>query len=114
MTIDEAAAAGGEGAGKTFADPIPAALLDTPLEYILVDHVRQRSLCAAFRRFTLQGYIDRAEADAVVAYLRRDVDLHHRTRRRISFRPCFAALRWKTIWERPWRGSSLIIANFAP
>ena len=78
MTIDEAAAAGGEGSGKTFADPIPAALLDTPLEYILVDHVRQRSLCAAFRRFTLQGYIDRAEADAVVAYLRRDVDLHHR------------------------------------
>lgn len=78
MTIDEAAGAGGEGAGRTFTDPIPAALLDAPLEYILVDHVRQRSLCAAFRRFTRQGYIDRAEADAVVTYLRRDVDLHHR------------------------------------
>jgi len=78
MTIDEAAAAGGDGAGRTFADPIPAALLDEPLDYILVDHVRQRSLCAAFRRFTRQGYIDRAEADAVVTYLRRDVDLHHR------------------------------------
>ncbi len=78
MTIDEAAGAGGEGAGRTFTDPIPAALLDAPLEYILVDHVRQRSLCAAFRRFTRQGYVDRAEADAVVTYLRRDVDLHHR------------------------------------
>lgn len=78
MTIDEAAAARAEGAGRTFADPIPAALLDAPLEFILVDHVRQRSLCAAFRRFTRQGYIDRAEADAVVTYLRRDVDLHHR------------------------------------
>jgi len=78
MTTDDAAAAGGEGAGRTFAEPIPAALLEAPLEYILVDHVRQRSLCAAFRRFTRQGYVDRAEADAVVAYRRRDVDLHHR------------------------------------
>ncbi len=78
MTIDEAAAAGGEGASRTFAAPIPAALLDAPLEFILVDHVRQRSLCAAFRRFTRQGYVDRAEADAVVTYLRHDVDLHYR------------------------------------
>lgn len=78
MIIDDAAAAGGEGAGRTFADPIPTALLDAPLEYILVDHARQRSVCAAFRRFIRQGYVDRAEADAVVTYLRRDVDLHHR------------------------------------
>lgn len=78
MTTDDIAFPSDVGTGKTFAEPIPAALLDAPLEYILVDHVRQRSLCAAFRRFTHQGYVDREEADAVVTYLRHDVDLHHR------------------------------------
>jgi hemerythrin-like domain-containing protein len=78
MTTDEIAFPGDAGTGKTFAEAIPSALLNAPLEYILVDHVRQRSLCAAFRRFTQQGYVDREEADAVVRYLRHDVDLHHR------------------------------------
>ena len=78
MTTDDIASPGDVGTGRTFAEPIPAALLDAPLDYIFVDHVRQRSLCAALRRFTRQGYVDRGEADAVVTYLRHDVDLHHR------------------------------------
>ncbi|PTM42884.1 hemerythrin domain-containing protein [Bosea sp. 124] len=78
MSTDEAPPPGQAGTGKTFAEPVPATLLDAPLEYILVDHFRQRSLCAAMRRFAQQGRVDRAEVDAVVAYLRRDLGLHHR------------------------------------
>lgn len=78
MSTDEAPSSSLTATGRTFAEPIPAELLDAPLDYILVDHVRQRSLCAALRRFAQQGHVDRAEADAVVAYLRRDLALHHR------------------------------------
>lgn len=78
MSTDEAPHLGSAGAGRTFAEPVPAALLDAPLDYILVDHVRQRSLCAAIRRFAESGRVDRAEADAVIAYLHNDLALHHR------------------------------------
>jgi hypothetical protein len=53
------------------------ALLEEPLEYILADHFRQRSLCAALQRFAAAGFALRAEADAVVGFMEMDLHLHH-------------------------------------
>lgn len=34
---------------------MPSSLLDEPLAYIFADHVRQRMICSALRRFALSG-----------------------------------------------------------
>jgi hemerythrin-like domain-containing protein len=52
------------------------ALIDDPLEYILADHLRQRSLCAVLKRFAEAGFAARGEADAVIGFLERDLPLH--------------------------------------
>jgi hemerythrin-like domain-containing protein len=52
-------------------------LLEEPLEYILADHFRQRSLCVALRRFADVGWAARDEADAVIGFIERDLRLHH-------------------------------------
>lgn len=78
MTTRETPHLGQTNASATFAEAIPLALLDEPLNYVLVDHSRQRSLCTAMRSFSETGHVDRSVADMVVAYLGRDLGLHHR------------------------------------
>jgi len=56
---------------------MPSSLLDEPLAYIFADHVRQRMICSALRRFALSGKVDRREADTVVTFLSHDVPLDH-------------------------------------
>lgn len=58
-------------------DAIPFALIDKPLDYILADHFRKRSICVALKRFAAEGHVARAEADMVIAFLDQDLPLHH-------------------------------------
>ncbi|MFN3483720.1 MAG: hemerythrin domain-containing protein [Rhabdaerophilum calidifontis] len=55
----------------------PVALLDTPLDFILADHFRQRSLLAALRCIAETGLVGRREADALLTFLTGDYTLHH-------------------------------------
>lgn len=57
--------------------PMPFALLDEPLEYMVVDHFRHRSLCAALKRYAASGKVPRMEADMAIAFLDRDLIWHH-------------------------------------
>lgn len=58
-------------------ETMPLALLDEPLDYIFADHFRQRSICAALRRFAAERRASRAEADQAIAFLAHDLVLHH-------------------------------------
>ncbi len=58
-------------------DMVPFALLDDPLEYILADHVRQRSICAALQDFAESRQAGRGEADEVMSFLIHDRVIHH-------------------------------------
>jgi hemerythrin-like domain-containing protein len=62
---------------SAFLEPMPFALLDEPLEYVFADHFRQRSLCVALKRFAVERRAPRADADAVIAFLERDLPVHH-------------------------------------
>lgn len=59
-------------------EPLPAELLDRPLDYILADHGRQRAVCAALRGFAERGEGARADAASVLGYLTGDLETHHR------------------------------------
>lgn len=66
------------GAYVPFAiEPIPLALIDAPLDYIVAEHFRQRVVCGALKRFAQAGQAPRAEADRVTAFLDRDLPLHY-------------------------------------
>jgi hemerythrin-like domain-containing protein len=58
-------------------EAIPFHLLDTPLDYIVADHFRQRSICVALKRFAAAGHAPRRDADMVIAFLDHDLPLHH-------------------------------------
>lgn len=58
-------------------EAIPFSLIDKPLDYILADHSRKRSVCGALRRFAQAGEVARIEADMVIAFLDQDLPLHH-------------------------------------
>lgn len=58
-------------------EALPFSLIDTPLDYILADHFRKRSICVALRRFAEDGRASRSEADMVTAFLDRELLLHH-------------------------------------
>ena len=58
-------------------EPLPISLLDDPLDYIFADHFRQRCVAAALRRFGETGLASRSEADMTIAFLERDLVLHH-------------------------------------
>ena len=64
-------------AGNGVPDPLPFHLLDRPLEYLLADHFRHRTLLAVLRRFAAERQASREEADRVTAYLLHDLPLHH-------------------------------------
>lgn len=57
--------------------PPPLSLLDQPLDYLLADHFRQRSLCAEFRRIAEERTVPRGAADAIAAFLMEDLERHH-------------------------------------
>lgn len=57
-------------------EPVPLALLDEPLEYILADQRRGRYVCAMLRKFAQARSASRADADTVVDFLTRDLPLH--------------------------------------
>jgi hemerythrin-like domain-containing protein len=58
-------------------DPLPFALLDAPLDYMLADHFRLRTLCVALKRSAERGRVSRAEADLMIGFFDRDMPLHH-------------------------------------
>jgi hypothetical protein len=58
-------------------ETMPHALLEEPLDYIFADHFRHRSVCVALKRFSASGCAPRCEADMVIAFLARDLRLHH-------------------------------------
>ncbi len=64
-------------AGPPMVEAIPFSLIDAPLDYILADHFRQRSVCIALQRFAREGRVARSEADMVIAFLDHDLPLHH-------------------------------------
>ena len=57
--------------------PPPLDLLDQPIDYLLADHFRQRSLCAALQTIAENKQASRQIADAIVAFLMVDLDRHH-------------------------------------
>ncbi|MCU0886072.1 MAG: hemerythrin domain-containing protein [Beijerinckiaceae bacterium] len=78
MTSHEAGAAPpGSPGTAALIEAIPLALIDTPLDYILADHFRQRTVCVALKRFAAEGTVVRSEADMVIAFLDHDLPLHH-------------------------------------
>lgn len=82
MTLTEEVGAREVGArrDRTFElrlEPPPAHLLERPLDYILADHFRQRSVCAALRRFAETGRAGRDEARRITAFLKGELALHH-------------------------------------
>ena len=64
-------------AERLVLERMPGALLDEPLEYIFADHFRQRSLCAALKRYAAEGSAPPAEARDAVSFLTQDLDWHH-------------------------------------
>lgn len=78
-----------------FVDAIPFTLIDTPLDFILTDHVRKRSVCVALKRFAEDGRASRSEADMVTAFLDRELQLHHED----EDRDLFPAMRRRALPE---------------
>ncbi|MEZ5817111.1 MAG: hemerythrin domain-containing protein [Hyphomicrobiaceae bacterium] len=66
--------------GKGFLvglEPPPDTLLDSPLDYILADHFRQRCLCARLRGMAEDGTSTSDVAKPIVSYLKKDLPRHH-------------------------------------
>lgn len=61
---------------KALAEAPSTHLLADPLEYILADHFRQRTLCAVFEDFASDGRVDPEMGGAALAFLSRDFGLH--------------------------------------
>jgi hemerythrin-like domain-containing protein len=76
-------------------EAIPFHLLDTPLDYISADHLRQRCVCVALKHFAASGHVSRSEADMVIAFLDHDLPLHHDD----EDQDLFPAVRRRTIAE---------------
>ena len=58
-------------------EPMPAGLLDEPLDYIFADHFRHRRVCEALKRFASEGMAPAREAEIVVRFLQRELLWHH-------------------------------------
>lgn len=66
-----------EGGDPSALAPPPARLLERPLDYILADHDRERHVCNALGAIARAGRVDSGRRDAIVAFLERDLVLHH-------------------------------------
>jgi hemerythrin-like domain-containing protein len=58
-------------------EAVPDVLLDEPLDYILADHGRKRSVCAALLRIASARKVGRMAADSLANYLRSALRSHH-------------------------------------
>jgi hypothetical protein len=58
-------------------EPLPFALIDEPLDYMFADHFRGRCMCLMLQRFAQTRCASRSHADSVIAFLTRDLPLHH-------------------------------------
>lgn len=78
MTSHEPVAGGTKAASAhPIVEALPFSLIDQPLDYILADHFRKRSICVALKRFAAEGQAARSDADVVIAFLDKDLPLHH-------------------------------------
>lgn len=61
-------------------EPLPENLLREPLDFLFADHCRQRALCDRLRRIASHppGLRGRAVVRQALAFLERDLPLHHR------------------------------------
>lgn len=57
--------------------PLPLNLIDKPLDYVLADHLRIRSVCSVLKRFAGEGRADQHQAAVVKAFLGEELLLHH-------------------------------------
>lgn len=62
-------------AGHALQEP-PTALLDDPLEFLLVQQLRQRALCVVLRQIAAKGVTDVGSAKQIVTMLTRETVLH--------------------------------------
>lgn len=60
-----------------FLMPVPKGLLSTPLDYIAAEHARQRCVCAYLKQMAASKTAARADADAIVVFMKTDLRLHH-------------------------------------
>jgi hypothetical protein len=58
------------------AAPLPFALLDDPLAYVLAANLRHRSICVMLRRVATERIASRGEADRITAFLTAELPLH--------------------------------------
>ncbi len=79
MTINEALRPGVASSEMEahLVEEMDLSLLDEPLEYVLADHSRQRSVCAMLTRFSETHLASRSEANRMIAFLTLDLRLHH-------------------------------------
>lgn len=59
-----------------FIPPLPADLLERPLDYLAADHDRHRAVCAFLKRVVREGAIQGTSAGAVAGFLREEFPLH--------------------------------------
>lgn len=59
----------------SLACPAPS-LLDDPLEFLLVQQLRQRALCVCLRKIAARGSIPQSSADSIVAMMLVDLELY--------------------------------------
>lgn len=63
-------------AARQYLEPLPVALLDRPLDYLLSDHHRQRVLCTLCDELARQDPIDGERAVEVIGHVSRDLAIH--------------------------------------
>ena len=59
-------------------EPLPDALLQRPLDYLSAAHLRHRCMHAEMRTIAESGRCSREAAERLIAFLTREVPLHHR------------------------------------
>lgn len=60
-----------------FLMPLPDTLLYAPLDYIAAEHARQRCVCAYLKQMSAERTAARADAEAIVAFMTKDLCRHH-------------------------------------
>lgn len=56
--------------------PLPAELLERPLDYLAADHERHRAVCAFLKRVVREGAIQGTSAGAIAGFLNTEFPLH--------------------------------------
>ena len=61
---------------QRYFEPLPQELLSKPLDYILADHLRQRSLCLLCEQIAEADHFDAERAREAVNYIKSDMVMH--------------------------------------